>query len=153
MFEGETTQVAQFPMNDTGNRAVSGDSLASFIAMGFYTGAPAYKRRGASFRFPGGGEGDVAGQLWNSALTTGLIVDEVLDQLNAPMDVEEPVGALWIVEVLTGVVKRIPYTTPRGRAAYRLPTEPGDLVDGMTVPDWAVNNLITSQNGRKVRRS
>lgn len=52
------------------------------------------------------------------------------------------------VDFVPVIVKRIPYTAPSGRTAYRLP-EAGDALVMAAAPDWEYQPKVTTQNTRK----
>lgn len=95
--------------------------------------------------FPGLAESQVGdqGNLAASAITLGASVATALGQ-----ERESTLTAVFRVVLQPVVVKRIPYQTPAGKDAYRLPANAGEAVT-YDATNWAVYPYTSTQNSRK----
>jgi len=95
--------------------------------------------------FPGLAESQVgdAGALTSTAITLGGLVATALGQQR-----ESILTTVFFVKLQPVVVKRIPYQTPQGNDAYRLPTNATEAVT-YDANNWAVYPYTSTQNSRK----
>lgn len=149
MATGVATVVADAKFSAAGTRTGSGDAVNSFTAMSFSTGSPAYGRHGARIALPSAWEGDTVGNNWNVTGGFATAISTLLIELNGIFTVVTDGSGPPEVSFVTGVIKRIPYFTPSGNPASRLPTETADIVDALPVPDFSFNTSIRSQVGRR----
>jgi hypothetical protein len=124
----------------------TGDPASQFLALSFRTPWLGPVIRRGQKRYGGLPEAAIAnGQLHTSLVAAANDIKALLGTTLSFTD--GPNSGSWA----PCIVKRIPYTAPSGRTAYRLPTDLTEAVWDI-VPEWGLNTLITSQNTRKVGR-
>ena len=144
LFSGDVLE-DNTPVPGTGSRAVSGDQSASFVAyMILLTRENNRVRHGRKYVYAPL-ETDVGGNLASVgflALLTTLagVLDDTL--IAGGVDNFRPI-----------IVGRIPYTTPGGKEAYRLPSSQAEMSDkwSYVLPCRAINRT-TTMNSRKFWR-
>lgn len=133
------------PTPAAGTRAVSGDSLPTFLAgMIILERQNSRVRNGRKF-IPLSLETDTAG----SVMVAGTVT--LLTTLANAMATNLNPGAVDLF--IPAIVGRIPYTTSSGRTAYRLPTSQGEMSQDFSDVNTArVINRATTMNSRKFWR-
>lgn len=129
----------------TGQR--SGSALPQFNAMSFTSAIPAIGQKPGGKRFGFISETDTAGG--NLTDVSGLFdaLDLCASLLGA--DVFSPAEITYAPVI----VKRVKYTTPKGKPAYRYPTSPTEKdPPSYDARDWTWDVRITSQITRKIGR-
>lgn len=144
LFTGDTrTNVAPTPA--AGTRTLSGDPSPSFMAaMIVLERQNARVRNGRKFIFAPS-EADVTGNGFAAGFLT------LLNTLKTKMTITLTAGGLD--SYVPTIVGRIPYTTPSGKIAYRLPVSAAEMGDDYSlVADGRVINRTTTMNSRKYWR-
>jgi len=144
LFTGETlTNVAPSPA--AGTRTLSGDPSPSFLsAMILLERQNSRVRNGRKYVFAPS-EADITGNGFAAGFITLLttLKNGFVFHLN-------PGGLDLIKPVIVG---RIPYTTPSGKIAYRLPQSQAEMGDRISIVDTGrVVNRTTTMNSRKYWR-
>lgn len=124
----------------TGDR--TGASLPRFVAWGFKSERKDARIRAGFKRFGLVAEGDTAGSDPSSTFVPAL--DTFAENMSAPISFNTSAGGFLATPV---IVKRVPYTTPSGSTAYRLPTGLDPYVY-YVADNWDFQAL-TTQNSRK----
>lgn len=142
IFSGDVVE-DNTPTPAAGGRAVSGDRSASFIAaMILMTRQNNRVRHGRKYIYAPL-EGDYAGNSLASSFVT------LMNNLAATFDDVLAPGA-GIDDFAPVIVGRIPYTTPQGKAAYRLPSSQAEMSSNWSyVGQCRLINRTTTMNSRK----
>lgn len=144
LFTGETlTNVAPTP--SAGTRTLSGDPSPSFMAAMILLERQNNRvRNGRKFVFSPS-EADVTGNGFAAGFVT------LLNALKNKMIQELVAGG--IDRLTPCIIGRIPYTTPSGKIAYRLPASAAEMGDRYSVINAGrVVNRTTTMNSRKYWR-
>jgi len=134
-----------FPItpNEMGTR--SGEPLPPINVVGFLSAKPTSSQQPARKRFGAISEADVTGNGIQN--TSGYFA--ALDALAVKLGEDMVTGTGNTYEPI--IVKRIAYTAPSGKKAYRLPENSGEGVDFPAI-GWGWSNVATSQITRKLGR-
>jgi hypothetical protein len=130
----------------TGNiSSTSGENLATFIAAAIRFNRQRSDMHHGWMRFSGFREQQVTGDLWAGTVTTALVtLGNIL-----MADIKDPTDSFNICRL--HIVKRIAYTAPSGKRAYRLPENASEYVSYIPLT-YELYPTVTTQNSRKVGR-
>lgn len=130
----------------TGNiSSTSGDNLATFLAAAIRFNRQRSDMHHGWMRFSGFREQQVTGNQWAATITTALTT---LGNL-LMADIKDPTDSFNICRL--HIVKRIAYTAPSGKRAYRLPQNASEYVSYIPLT-YELYPAVTTQNSRKVGR-
>lgn len=125
----------------------TGQSLPFFNAAAFKSQKPEAGQRPARKRFGYLSESDVQGQGLQDVSGYFAALDALAAQLGTNLT------RLTGTEYEPQIIKRIKYTTPSGKDAYRFPNSPEEAEDGyFPAINWTWSNIVTSQITRKFGR-
>lgn len=119
-----------------------GTALPDFVAAALTCPRKRTDMRNGQKRIPFMAEGNSSQNLWNSTYLSYL--NTVAGAISDPL---LTTGATFYPVI----VKRIKYTAPSGKPAYRLPTSPAEL-QAYQADSWEAVNLVSSQDTRKLFR-
>lgn len=130
----------------TGNiSSSSGENLAPFLAAAIRFNRQRSDMHHGWMRFSGFREGQVTGNQWAGTITTALVtLGNIL-----MADIKDPTDSFGICRL--HIVKRIPYTAPSGKRAYRLPENGSEYVSYIPLT-YDIYPTVTTQNSRKTGR-
>jgi len=125
----------------------TGQALPFFNAAAFVSQKPVVGQRPARKRFGYLSESDVQGQGLQDVSGYFAALDALAAQLGANLT------TLVGTEYEPQIIKRIKYTTPSGKDAYRFPNSPAEAAGGFfPAINWTWSNIVTSQITRKFGR-
>lgn len=126
-----------------GQRA--GQATIIFACIAFKSRKPASNQQPARKRIGYLSEDDTQGTIAQNVLGYYAALDDLAIELGS--DLAPASGNFYSPRV----IKRVPYTTPGGKPAYRYPTNPGEAVSFPAI-DWSYDVFVTSQITRKKNR-
>lgn len=145
LFEPEDFDEFIYPSPAFGTR--TGQSLPFFNAAAFKSAKPKAGQAPARKRFGYLSESDVQGQGLQDVSGYFAALDALATQLGT--NLTPLTGAEYEPEI----IKRIPYTTPSGKTAYRFPNSAVEAGENRwKAKDWTWSNIVTSQITRKFGR-
>lgn len=148
-YGGGQTVKQSYALNKLGTRT-SGltGGLPPSSTIGISASASAYKRTGSSRGLWGVDESDqIDGNIATNSVVYGA-ASAVAACLNIDQEVD---GNAEAYTFQTCAVKRIPYVTPKGKLASRLPLEPLDVPDCVLLGDWSVKTVVGNNKKRKLK--
>jgi len=143
LFDDADFEQFLYSPQPTGDR--TGDTISFFVALKFKSAKPTSSQQPARKAVGYISASDVAGGQIGSDVTYRGLIDDVATAFGATLTDGSA------NDYVPSIVKRIPYTTPGGNPAYRLPTNSGETVSFPAV-NWQWDPVLKPQVSRTVGR-
>lgn len=143
LFDNSDFEQHIFPAATAGAR--TGDTMPAFVTLNFASAKPSLAQDPARKLMGWLSETDCAGQNIINTGTMGTALGNFAAALGQTL-----VGGSGS-SFAPVIVKRVPYTTPKGNKAYRLPKNAGESVT-LAATGWGYDNLLDHRTTRKLGR-